>query len=394
MGDIVLPQPLRAWNANGLSSAGARATFYLSGTTTPATVYADAAETVPHPSPLIADSGGNFPAIFRSGVALKCVLTDANGAALPGSPIDPCPIVREGGGTASEITFIASDNLPYDNVQAAIEGGFESIRGQTKPFTAPVLAPNGTASLPAFSFESDPDTGAYRPGANRFAVAVGGAKVVECYPGLVDMSVPLMGAARQTLLSFGTSVAGTANAITVDMPVGEALIAGLTFWFRPGSANTGATTLNLSGTGAKHCVTVTGVGLPSGYLRAGRPTVVFYDGASWVVRRDPEYGANANGAYWRYEDGRQECTKAPHTLKPAGANGTGRMASAWDFPAIFYTTENLALTGSITTPEPEHRAAVTFGPAAAINTTNVYYQETAGTSAEIVGTLSASGRWY
>lgn len=45
--------------------------------------------------------------------------------------------------------------------------------------TAPLELANGTVSLPALSFDSDPDCGLYRIGANNVGVAVNGAKVLD-----------------------------------------------------------------------------------------------------------------------------------------------------------------------------------------------------------------------
>lgn len=44
--------------------AGAKAFFYVGGTTTPLTVYAEASETTPLTNPVTADSKGRFPAVF------------------------------------------------------------------------------------------------------------------------------------------------------------------------------------------------------------------------------------------------------------------------------------------------------------------------------------------
>ena len=42
-----------------------------------------------------------------------------------------------------------------------------------------IQAANGTVALPAYSFESDKDSGLYRIGANNIGVAVNGAKVLD-----------------------------------------------------------------------------------------------------------------------------------------------------------------------------------------------------------------------
>lgn len=55
---------LRAVDANGAPMAGAQLQFFLTGTTTPATVYSSAALTVALANPVTADSGGLFVPIW------------------------------------------------------------------------------------------------------------------------------------------------------------------------------------------------------------------------------------------------------------------------------------------------------------------------------------------
>lgn len=101
------------------SLAGARARFYNAGTTTPRTVYADQGETVPHPSPLLADSNGRFPQAFVSGTPVKVVVTQADDST--GYTLDPCEKVSATGAGASQISFSPTIAIPATNVQAAIE---------------------------------------------------------------------------------------------------------------------------------------------------------------------------------------------------------------------------------------------------------------------------------
>lgn len=74
----------RAQNANGSNAAGARAFFYDQGTTNPRTVYADAACTIAHPQPLVANASGVFAQVFipNDTAAPKVVVTTSAGATL------------------------------------------------------------------------------------------------------------------------------------------------------------------------------------------------------------------------------------------------------------------------------------------------------------------------
>ena len=99
----------------------------------------------------------------------------------------------------------------------------------------------------------------------------------------------------------------TANALVVSCGF-PALAVGTQIRFRATATNTGPTTLNLDGLGAKACRTVTGVGLPAGYIRTDADTVATYDGTYWVLDRAPERGTNSNGQYLRLANGYQICS--------------------------------------------------------------------------------------
>ena len=101
---------------------------------------------------------------------------------------------------------------------------------------------------------------------------------------------------------------GTANVLTLAPAFARtAYVTGDEFSFRATAANTGATTINVGGLGAKAAVTVTGAALPAGYIRTDVDTVCFYDGTRFVVQREIERGSNANGEYVRFADGTQAC---------------------------------------------------------------------------------------
>lgn len=78
-----------AFNSNGLPAAGAKLYFYLTGTTTPTTVYSDSGLTTPLSNPVVADSAGRIPAIYlNDAVTYRLVIKDRNDVQL-GSTIDP-----------------------------------------------------------------------------------------------------------------------------------------------------------------------------------------------------------------------------------------------------------------------------------------------------------------
>lgn len=63
---MVVPLGWQVVDANGAPYSGAKAYMYLTGTTTPQATYTVAALTVglEHPNPVVADSGGRFPAVY------------------------------------------------------------------------------------------------------------------------------------------------------------------------------------------------------------------------------------------------------------------------------------------------------------------------------------------
>lgn len=85
---------------------GAKAYFYVSGTSTPATVYQNASLTTPHAVPVVADAAGVFAPIYLdSSVLYKVELQDTNGAVQSGYPVDPCnDLLPQSGNTLTQVT--------------------------------------------------------------------------------------------------------------------------------------------------------------------------------------------------------------------------------------------------------------------------------------------------
>jgi hypothetical protein len=69
--------------------SGAKAYFYLAGTTTAVAVYTDVGLTIPQTQPVVADANGVFSEIFLTpGTAYKVDLQSSSGVSLPGYPAD------------------------------------------------------------------------------------------------------------------------------------------------------------------------------------------------------------------------------------------------------------------------------------------------------------------
>lgn len=160
--------PARAWDRNGVFVAGATAEFYEPGTTTPRTVYSNAALSVAHPSPLVADARGVFAPVYTSG-PVKVVVKDPDGVVLPGGTLDPAFSSPASAASADAIAFDATGEIPETDVQAAIErvqinaSALVAGAGWGVTGNAPLLADFGATTLESGAFRFDGTTAGTRP---------------------------------------------------------------------------------------------------------------------------------------------------------------------------------------------------------------------------------------
>jgi hypothetical protein len=120
MADQITTNPNAARDWAGDIVPGALLHTYVTGTTTPLTVFRDVDATIPHPNPIEADGNGVFPQIFFTGI-VKGIVTDPDGVVLPGFPMDPLPRSVVGTSGASTISFLPTADIPVGDVQAAVE---------------------------------------------------------------------------------------------------------------------------------------------------------------------------------------------------------------------------------------------------------------------------------
>jgi hypothetical protein len=106
---------------------------------------------------------------------------------------------------------------------------------------------------------------------------------------LSGLTTPLSPAQGGTIVYLGGTSTGSANAQVVSslVPAGFALTTGLIVMFKAGFTNTGATTLNLAGTGVKNVYRAgKGLGivaLTNSQIEAGQMTIVSYDGTQYQL---------------------------------------------------------------------------------------------------------------
>jgi hypothetical protein len=111
---------------DGVFAPGARASFFLSDTTTPIVVYADEGLTVPHTVPLVADASGRFATVWSEDATnVKVVVTDAAGGTIYTQ--NKVVLGNIAVGSAASVSFVPQANNPATNVQAAIEFNADAI---------------------------------------------------------------------------------------------------------------------------------------------------------------------------------------------------------------------------------------------------------------------------
>lgn len=120
MADLLDFGGVRVFTSNAAPGAGYVARFYDGGTTTPRTVYTDSTLGTAHGTSVTADAAGIFPAVWSSGGAVKCVIETAAGAVV--QTIERVLSVSGSTSGAEDITFTPTVDLPFTNVQDAVEG--------------------------------------------------------------------------------------------------------------------------------------------------------------------------------------------------------------------------------------------------------------------------------
>jgi len=385
MGDLVTFSPVQILDANGDPVPGAKAFFYQSGTTTPITVYSDNEEEVPHPTPVVANAAGVFPEVFRTGVTIKAVITTADDVVL--YTLDPVTTASIGGSAASQISFAATTNIPENTVQKAIERVQVNMEG-------PLRVVSGTLSSPPYSFKDYPNSGIFPTALGGVAASVLGQVGFNLAPDEFYLNMKMTGPGRQILGGLVGAVGGTADAITLTQTGVGLLIAGQHVRFAATSSNTGPTTINLDGSGAKPCVTPTGAALPSGYIRTDKYTDAVYDGSSFIVSRAPSYAPFTDGEVWRYDDGLQICTLSRSlgslAINNAFYGGFRTGGQTWTYPVAFIAAPRVIVMADDTSAF----GAVLTTPATLSAATYALTSVTSQAAAARSATLTAIGRWF
>ncbi len=153
-GTLLLQPVNRAVDATGAPISGAQLQFYETGTTTPASVYADSGLTTPLSNPVIADSGGLFVPIFLDpAVTYRAQLLSATGTLISDmDPINAPASIAAGEVTAAMLASgAAAGNLGFTPLSKAGDTATNLALTPTTPATnsagylgAPVNEQDGT----------------------------------------------------------------------------------------------------------------------------------------------------------------------------------------------------------------------------------------------------------
>jgi hypothetical protein len=133
MADRLLLPP-QIMGADGRPVSGAKLETYSTGTSTPKATYSDAALTIAHANPTVADAAGRFPAMFLGTGDYRVVLTDADGAVIATyDPVEGAAAVSDAGGGQ----FVSINDGPIGGLRNyIINGDFSVHQRNTASVTA------------------------------------------------------------------------------------------------------------------------------------------------------------------------------------------------------------------------------------------------------------------
>jgi hypothetical protein len=189
---------------------------------------------------------------------------------------------------------------------------------------------------------------------------------------LTALATPIPAVAGGSTEYIGTTVGGTANAITITATVpavsSYALSLGYSVTFKVAAANTGATTLAVGGTAATSIFkqSVTGPSALTGAeLVAGQVVTVYYDGTQYQLAQDMTigygFGPINNIVAAATTDLGTKATRYVHITGGGTISSFGSSASTTRPFYIINVTASTTLTGSASIVLPAGVASLTLG---------------------------------
>lgn len=126
------PVPVPVFTSTGAFAAGAFAYFYSGNSSTPITVYQDAALSIPHPWPVVADLSGTFPPIYIPyGLYRRRITTSLGALISDAGNIDNTAPPTGGGGIVVTADQVLQTGDPIWRMRTGQMTGFVRMNGNT-----------------------------------------------------------------------------------------------------------------------------------------------------------------------------------------------------------------------------------------------------------------------
>lgn len=194
--------PLYRWpvSYNGTPASGAKLNTYLSGTTTPASVYTDVALTTPHANPVVADSLGVFPVIYLAQVSYRFEVTTSTGV----------------------VIYPAQDNISAAGATLPSTVTVQGVAGETLVAGNVVWLSDGSGSTTAGRWYKTDSTNTYSSTLPAI-IGIAGAAIATAATGSIYVNGQVTGL---TGLTAGTSyyVSATPGGLTSSAPANSRLV--------------------------------------------------------------------------------------------------------------------------------------------------------------------------
>ncbi len=268
-------------DSSGNPLSGGKLNWYVANSSTPQDTYTTSAGNVANANPVVLGTGG-YPTVasavveiwLTAGVSYKCVLTDSNGVVI---------WTRDYISGINDTTVAQNEWISGPAPTYVSATSFTLVGDQTSTFQ---VGRRIKTTNTAGTIYSTIATSAY--GALTTITVTNDSGTLDS--GLSGVSYGLLAATNRSTPPLGlvlplTGVSGTNTIIASASLESAPLIAGQVFSFVPANTNTGATTINVNGQGAKSVV-VNGAACVGGEVVASAQAIIIYDGTQFNLITD------------------------------------------------------------------------------------------------------------
>lgn len=254
---------------------GAKAYFFVSGTSTAATTYQNSSLSTSHANPVVANAAGVFAPIYLdSSILYKVELQDTNGAVLSGYPVDPCnDLLPQSGNTLTQVTGTNTIDGTLTPDAALVAGLEVTLVPAATNTSAVTLELNNSGVLSAV----------VGPG----RTALTGGELVLGLPAKLIFNTSSSWTIANPANAGPKTVATVAGTNTITGVLNLITLIGLKqIILTPANTNTGATTLNIDGLGAIAVQNIDGTACVGGELVAGIPALLLLNSGAtaWIIQ--------------------------------------------------------------------------------------------------------------